>query len=57
VVTDGTPAHALNLPNPPINAGDCYIDLATYSAALAAQFVPPPGYTHGTRIAAVYTCP
>lgn len=57
VVTDGIPAHALNLPNPPINAGDCYIDLSSYSAALAAQFVAPPGYTHGKRIAAVYTCP
>lgn len=57
VVDDGNPAHALNLPNPPINAGDCYVDLAAISPAMAAQFVPPTGYTHGTRLAAVYTCP
>jgi hypothetical protein len=57
VIDDGTPAHALNLPNPPINAGDCFIELSSYSTALAAQFVPPPGYTHGTRVVAVYTCP
>lgn len=57
VIDDGNPAHALNLPNPPINAGDCLIELSSYSTALAAQFVPPPGYTHGTRVVAVYTCP
>lgn len=56
VLDDGDPAHALNLANSPINAGDCFIELAAVSTALVAQFVPPPGYTHWTRMVAVYTC-
>lgn len=57
-IDDGNPAHSLNLPNPPVNVDDCYLDLTTYSAALAAQFVAPPGYTHGKRVAVVYDgCP
>jgi hypothetical protein len=55
-IDDGNPAHALNLQNPPVNVDDCYIELGAYSASLAAQFMAlaPPGYTHGTRVAAVY---
>jgi hypothetical protein len=59
-IDDGNPAHTLNLQNAPVNVDDCYIELGAYSASLAAQFtaLAPPGYTHGTRVVAVYDgCP